>query len=205
MIAYLRGELLERSEKNCLVLTASGVGYEVSISVPTAASLPARGGEVSLFVHAQTGEDGTRLFGFTSGEERDAFRALIGIPKLGPKTALSLLSCYPVGELALIAAREDVTALSRVPGIGKKSAQRLILEIKYALDGLTASAGAFLARAPEGQAGSVMRDALAALCNLGYGENQAAPILREALEAEPDLDVAGAIRASLKKIAASKA
>jgi Holliday junction DNA helicase RuvA len=205
MIAYLRGELLERSEKNCLVLTPSGVGYELAVSVPTAASLPPKGGDVSLFVHAQTGEDGTRLFGFSSGEERDAFRALIGIPKLGPKTALSLLSSYPVGELALIAAREDVAALSRVPGIGKKSAQRLILEIKYALDGVAASAGAFAVRAPEGAAGSVLRDALAALTNLGYAESQAAPFLRDVLDAEPDLDVAGAIRASLKKIAASKA
>ncbi|WP_243360930.1 Holliday junction branch migration protein RuvA [Fundidesulfovibrio terrae] len=202
MIAYLRGELLEKSDKGCLVLTPSGVGYELTVSTPTAANLPGKGEEASLYVHAQTGEDGTRLFGFASGEERQAFRALIGIPKLGPKTALAMLSSYGVNDLALIAAREDVAALSQVPGIGKKSAQRMILELKYALDGVSGHSPVHAAQTP---AGSVFRDALAALTNLGYNESQAGPILREALEAEPDLDVAQAIRACLKKIAAAKA
>jgi Holliday junction DNA helicase RuvA len=202
MIAYLRGELLEKSDKGCLILTASGVGYELSVATPTAAKLPSKGQETSLFVHAQTGEDGTRLFGFESGEERAAFRALIGIPKLGPKTALSMLSCYPVADLMLIAAREDVVALAQVPGIGKKSAQRMVLELKYALADISASPHAESRQAP---AGSVYRDALAALANLGYSDSQTGPILREALEAEPDLDVAQAIRACLKKIAAAKA
>ncbi len=202
MIAYLRGELLEKSDKSCLVLTASGVGYDVAVATSTAAALPAKGQEVSLYVHAQTGEDGTRLFGFSSGEERAAFRALIEIPKLGPKTALSMLSSYSVPDLALIAAREDVAALSQVPGIGKKSAQRLILEIKYALADVAAGPAS---RAVAGPAGGVYQDALAALTNLGYADAQAGHILREVLDAEPDLDVAQAIRASLKRIAASKA
>jgi len=201
MIAYIRGELLEKSDKGCLILTASGVGYELSVSTPTAANLPGKGEETSLYVHAQTGEDGTRLFGFASGEERQAFRSLIAVPKLGPKTALSMLSCYSVADLASIAAREDVAALAQVPGIGKKSAQRMILELKYALADIS-SLPPGVGKTP---AGSVFRDALAALVNLGYTDSQAGPILREALEAEPDLDVAQAIRACLKKIAASKA
>lgn len=202
MIAYLRGELLEKSDRHCLLLTPSGVGYEVSVATSTAAGLPGRGEEVSLHVHAQTGEDGTRLFGFATGEERAAFRALIEIPKLGPKTALSMLSCYRVGELALIAAREDAAALAQVPGIGKKSAQRMILELKYALADVSAGPAAPAMQAP---AGGAYRDALAALINLGYAESQAAPLLREVLDAEPDLDAAQAIRACLKKIAAAKA
>jgi len=202
MIAYLRGELLEKSDKGCLILTASGVGYELSVSTPTAANLPGKGEETSLYVHAQTGEDGTRLFGFATGEERRTFRSLIEVPKLGPKTALSMLSCYSVADLASIAAREDVAALSQVPGIGKKSAQRMILELKYALADISASPQTAGGKTP---AGSVFRDALAALVNLGYTDSQAGPILRESLEAEPDLDVAQAIRACLKKIAASKA
>jgi len=200
VIAYLRGELLEKSDKGCVLLTASGVGYELTVGTPTAAGLPGRGEEAGLWVHAQTGEDGTRLFGFADAEERRAFRALIEIPKLGPKTALAMLSCYRVPELALIAAREDVAALSQVPGIGKKSAQRLILELKYALDGVAAGA----APAPAGRAGGVFADALAALTNLGYNESQAGPLLRQILEDEPDLDVAQAIRACLKQIAAAK-
>jgi Holliday junction DNA helicase RuvA len=202
MIAYLRGELLEKSDKGCLILTASGVGYELTVATPTAANLPAKGQDAALFVHAQTGEDGTRLFGFSTSEERHAFRALIGVPKLGPKTALAMLSSFRVGDLVLIAAREDVSALAQVPGIGKKSAQRMILELKYALDGIGGASSSHAAQAP---AGSVLRDALAALTNLGYNESQAGPILRDVLEAEPDLDVAQAIRASLKKIAAAKA
>jgi len=204
VIAYLRGELLEKSDKGCLVLTASGVGYELAVSTPTAANLPARGEEASFFVHAQTSEDGTRLFGFQTSDERRAFRALIGVPKLGPKTALSMLSCYSVNELAQIAAREDVTALSQVPGIGKKSAQRMILEIKYALADISETS-AFTPSMGGIAAGSVMRDALAALTNLGYVESEAAPLLRDVLDAEPDLDVAQAIRVCLKKIAAAKA
>jgi Holliday junction DNA helicase RuvA len=201
MIAYLRGELLEKSDKGCLILTASGVGYELTVATPTSANLPGKGQETSLFVHAQTGEDGTRLFGFGTGEERAAFRALIGIPKLGPKTALSMLSCYSVGDLAQIAAREDVAALAQVPGIGRKSAQRMVLELKYAFADIASSRNAQPEQAP---AGSAFRDALAALVNLGYTDSQAGPILREILEDEPDLDVAQAIRACLKKIAAAK-
>ncbi|GFK95087.1 Holliday junction ATP-dependent DNA helicase RuvA [Fundidesulfovibrio magnetotacticus] len=200
MIAYLRGEILEKTDKSCVVLTASGVGYELSVGAPTAAGLPARGQEAGLWVHAQTGEDGTRLFGFPDAEARRAFRALIEIPKLGPKTALAMLSCYQVAELAGIAAREDVAALSQVPGIGKKSAQRLILEIKYALAHVAAGPSAV----PVGRAGSVLSDALAALTNLGYAEAQAGPVLRQVLDDEPDLDVAQAIRAGLKRIAAAK-
>jgi len=202
MIAFLRGELLEKSEKSCIVLTASGVGYELGVATTTVTGFPAKGEEVELYVHSQTSEDGTRLFGFATSEERGAFRALIDIPKLGPKTALAMLSCYTAAQLAEIAAREDVASLSRVPGIGKKSAQRMILEIKYALAGVAVGQGG----AGSVASGSgVYRDALAALGNLGYDDLRAGPVLREILDAEPDLDVAQAIRASLKAIAAAKA
>jgi len=202
MIAFLRGELLEKSEKSCLLLTASGVGYEIGVATPTAAGFPAKGEEVSLYVHSQTTEDGTRLFGFATGEERGVFKALIDIPKLGPKTALAMLSCYTVAQLARIAAGEDVASLAQVPGIGKKSAQRMILEIKYALAGVSAGQGTMPSGTP---VSGVYRDALAALGNLGYDDSRTGPVLREILDREPDLDVAQAIRASLKAIAAAKA
>jgi len=202
MIAFVRGELLEKSDKGCLVLTASGVGYELSVATPTAAGFPVKGAEVSLYVHCQTGEDGTRLFGFGTSEELGVFRALIGIPKLGPKTALAMLSCYTAAQLAQIAVREDVAALAQVPGIGKKSAQRMILEIKYALADVPAGQGAMPGAGTP--VSGVFRDALAALGNLGYDDSRAGPILREILDQEPDLDVAQAIRAGLKAIAAAK-
>ena len=136
MIAYLRGELLEKYPRGALVLTAGGVGYALSLTAPAVAGLPLVGSEVSLYVHVQTREDGAELFGFCDPVEREAFRALISVPKLGPKTAMAMLSNFSVPQLVQIAAREDVAALSQVPGIGKKSAQRMILELKYALDGL---------------------------------------------------------------------
>jgi Holliday junction DNA helicase RuvA len=201
MIAYLRGELLGKSSKTCLVLTPSGVGYELTLGAQSAARLPRLGEEVSFYVHAQVREDGTELFGFWDESERRVFQSLIAIPKLGPKTALALLSCYPVAELCLIAAREDQAALAKVPGIGKKSASRMVLELKYAL-------ADFMGQAPQPKAGApadtVFRDALAGLSNLGYSEDQAGPILRQVLEEEPDLDVAQALRLCLKKIAQSK-
>lgn len=203
MIAYLRGVLLEKSARSCLVLTGGGAGYELSLTAPAAAGLPLIGEEVSLYVHVQTREDGSDLFGFPDRLEREAFRALISVPKLGPKTAMAMLSNFSVVQLAQVAAREDVAALATVPGIGKKSAQRMILELKYALDGLgLPTAGA----APEREtpAGQVFRDALAGLTNLGYPDAQAGPVLRDILTEEPDLDVAQALRLCLKRLAQAK-
>ncbi|GAB6035458.1 Holliday junction ATP-dependent DNA helicase RuvA [Fundidesulfovibrio butyratiphilus] len=202
MIAYLHGVLREKSARSCLVLTGGGVGYELSLTAPAAAGLPLIGEEVSLYVHVQTREDGSELFGFPDRLEREAFRALIGVPKLGPKTAMAMLSNFSVEQLAQVAAREDVAALATVPGIGKKSAQRMILELKYALDGLGLPARA----APEREtpAGQVFRDALAGLTNLGYAEAQAGPILRDIFTEEPDIDVAQALRLCLKRLAQAK-
>ena len=201
MIGYLRGELVARGGKGALVLTASGVGYEVRLAASAAAGLPAVGEAVDFFVHTVVREDAIELYGFPSLDDRAAFETLIGIPKLGPKTALSVLSVYDAPALRGLCAGDDPSPLARVPGIGKKSAQRIFLELKYKLD----ADGTIAPLSGPGRAPSVHADALAALTNLGYPESQAGAVLRGVLEAEPDLDVPQAIRQALKNLARERA
>jgi len=203
MIGYLRGELVEKWDKGCLVLTGGGVGYAVSIPAPAVAALPARGNEVSLYVHTVVREDALELYGFPTFDDKNVFETLIGVTKLGPKTALSILSFFTADELRDAVAMGDVDALTRVPGIGKKSAQRIFIELQYKLEAKTGARPDFVVQ--KGGQGAVYRDALAGLTNLGYAENEAASALRRALEAEPDLDVSQALRQSLKILASEKA
>ena len=198
MIAYLKGIVAAKAEKSCLMVTPGGVGYEVGLSTPTVAALPAEGGEAELYVRTIVREDALELFGFCSWRERQTFDLLLGISKLGPKTALGILSVFSTDDLAGLVALDDVDALTRVPGIGKKSAQRIFVELKYKLD---AEAAAAPPRGLEGAAVSVFRDALAGLSNLSYDETQAREVLDEVFATEPDLDVTQALRSALKLIA----
>lgn len=202
MIAYLKGVVAAKAEKSCLLVTPGGVGYEVGLSTPTVAALPAEGGEAELWTQTIVREDAMELYGFLSWRERQTFAMLLGISKLGPKTALGILSTFSADDLVALVAHEDVDALTRVPGIGKKSAQRIFVELKYKLD---AEAAAAPPRGLEGAAVSAFRDALAGLTNLGYDETQAREVLDEVFAAEPDpepdLDVTQALRSALKLIA----
>lgn len=202
MIGYLRGELLEKWERGCLILTPGGVGYTVGVSDMAGAGLPERGGGVSLYVHTIVREDALELYGFETFDDRCVFETLIGISKLGPKTALAILSLYTGDELRDIAVRGDMDALIRVPGIGKKSAQRIFVELKYKFEAEAKDAPAGVAG--KSGAGGVYRDALAALGNLGYSDAEAAGVLKKTLEAEPDVDVSQALRLALKMLAAEK-
>jgi holliday junction DNA helicase RuvA len=198
MIAYVHGVLLAKQEKSCIVLTPGGVGYELAISVKLAASLPQVGEKIELYVQTIVREDALDLYGFASQDERATFAALIEIDRLGPKTALTILSMYSPDELLQIAVTGDPSALERVSGIGKKSAQRIFLELKYRFEGKAAPlAPASMAGKPAG----VFLDALAGLTNLGYKDPEARAALTKALEDEPDLDVAGALRKTLKLLA----
>ncbi|QLA16118.1 Holliday junction branch migration protein RuvA [Desulfolutivibrio sulfoxidireducens] len=201
MIGYVRGELLSRGERGALVLTPGGVGYEIRLPASASAALPARGEVVEFYVHTVVREDAIDLYGFSSLDDRAVFETLLGISKLGPKTALAILSVYDATALRGLAAGNDPDLLARVPGIGKKSAQRIFVELKYKLD---MGGGPAAMPAPGGGA-TVFSDALAGLCNLGYGEAQAASVLRAALDEEPDLDVSQALRQALKRLAKDRA
>ncbi|MBQ2762042.1 MAG: Holliday junction branch migration protein RuvA [Mailhella sp.] len=203
MLAYIEGRLLERAETSCVLVTAGGVGYEIFLPEHALASLPAQGGMASFFTSFIVREDAQELFGFPTWDERQTFVLLRGINRVGARTALAILSQYRPDDLRRIVAEDDANALTRVPGIGKKTAQQIFLELKYKLkpgDG-PVSLSAPSASAP---ANTVYRDALTGLANLGYDEDMAGPLLKEALAADPDLSVGEALRAVLKAVGKGK-
>lgn len=197
MIGYIEGRLLEVTENACLVLTQGGVGYELFIPAHSFSRLPEKGEEVIFYVHTQVREDAIELFAFDSWDERETFQTLIGINRVGARTALGILGVFRPDDLRRLVLDDDVMGLTQVSGIGKKSAQQIFLELKYKLKlesipGRAASSG--------GGAG-LFKDAVAGLANLGYGEDEAASVVKEVLAAEPDLDVGGMLRAALKRMA----
>lgn len=177
MIAQLRGTVLEAAPSN-VVLDVHGVGYELGISRSTAASLPQPGGECRLFTRLVVREDAMTLFGFETRDERTAFDRLVGITSVGPKLALAVLSRFTVAQLYRVVMAEDAKALSQVPGVGKKTAQRLILELKsaFAKEGSSFGAGdAMTAELPLARpaASSELDDARAALLSMGFSPQEA--------------------------------
>ena len=197
MIAYLEGTVLRRDEESCVLLTSGGVGYQVHLTTSGLSSLAGGGEAARLFIHTLVREDALILFGFSTWEERQAFVTLLAAPKLGPRTALAMLGCYGPAELAACIAREDVAALTRVPGIGAKTAKRLFLDLK---DKLVAQPSLVSSRvAPVVSAAS---DCAAALVSLGYGRHEVDEVVKTVFDKEPDLDAGSAIRQALKIFAA---
>ncbi len=198
MIAYIKGALLECREKSCVILTAGGVGYELALPAHTFSRLPARGVDVAFHTTLVVREDAMELFGFDTLAERQAFEILTAISRVGARTALAILSTYRPEDLRRVVADADVAALTRVAGIGQKTAQHILLELKYRLGQLQTAPATEAAPTP------VFGDVLAAMLNLGYDEAECAPKIRMVLKEEPDLDVPAAIRQTLKALARSK-
>jgi Holliday junction DNA helicase RuvA len=165
MIAHLRGRILEKNPAH-VILEAAGVGYEVAISVPSFSRLPAEGAEVSLYIHTHVREDMLALYGFVRRDEKQLFERLIGVSGIGPKLAMTVLSGIAPEALVTALRSNDLTALTRIPGVGKKTAERMVLELRDKLDGLAA--------APAAPAGSKIEDdVISALVNLGYQRSPA--------------------------------
>ena len=203
MIAYIEGRLLDVTGKGCVILTPGGVGYELALPSSALVALPQKGGEVQLFTHLIVREDALDLYGFAAKDDRDLFRLLIGIDKLGPKKALAILSHFRPDHLRELVLREDADTLATVPGIGPKSAREIMWKLKDKVAGIKTgplTAGG-VAEAPQGE----YFDALAGMKALGYTEEEARSMMRDIFEAEPDIDASSAIRAALKKIAAARA
>lgn len=165
----------------------------------TLAALPDRGEQLALYTSLAVREDALELFGFASFEERQTFEVLVSISKVGARTALAILSIFRPDDLRRLVLEDDVLALTRVSGIGKKTAQHVFLELKYKLKVEDVPQAAVLAAS--GRPGSVFRDVLDGLANLGYAEEECAPLVKKILHEEPDLDVTGALRAALKALA----
>ncbi|HEY6936061.1 MAG TPA: Holliday junction branch migration protein RuvA [Terriglobales bacterium] len=160
MIAHLRGRLIAR-HPNQAIVEAAGVGYDVNISVPTFSQLPALGTEVAFHVHTHVREDSIALFGFLRQGEKELFERLISVSGIGPKLAITILSGMPADEMVGAIRGNDVARLTRIPGIGKKTAERMVLELRDKLQDF----GAAPAAAP---ASPIEEDVLSALLNLGY-------------------------------------
>ena len=189
MIGRLTGLLAEKNPPQLLV-DVGGVGYEVDVPMSTFYNLPALGERVSLLTHFVVREDAQVLFGFLTAEERATFRQLVKISGVGPRTALSILSGLSVGELAQAVSLQESGRLIKVPGIGKKTAERLLLELKGKL-------GPDLAL-PTSVANDAQADILQALVALGYSDREAALALKSL---PADVGVSDGIKLALKALA----
>jgi Holliday junction DNA helicase RuvA len=191
MIGKLTGALLEKSPPQILI-DCHGVGYEVDVPMSTFYNLPATGEKVSLLTHFVVREDAQILYGFGTAPEREAFRQLIKISGIGPRTALSVLSGMSVSDLAQAVTAQEAGRLVKVPGIGKKTAERLLLELKGKL-------GADLNLPGAGPAQSdTQSDIQQALMALGYSEKDAAAALKPL---PADVGVSEGIKLALKALA----
>ncbi|AUL99043.1 Holliday junction branch migration protein RuvA [Zoogloeaceae bacteirum Par-f-2] len=198
MIGRLAGTLLEKKPPQILV-DVHGVGYELDVPMSTFFGLPATGGPVILHTHLAIREDGHFLYGFATLQERAAFRQLLKVSGIGARTALAVLSGLSVADLAQAVALQEASRLVKVPGIGKKTAERLLLELRDKLDpALSPAQGVALAAAPGALPPSTAKsDILNALLALGYNEREALGAIKGLDEA---IDVSTGIRQALKHL-----
>ncbi len=183
MIARLKGTLLEKTPTR-LVIDVGGVGYDVTVPLSTFYTIGDAGSEVTLRVHTHVREDAIALYGFGSAIEQDLFERLIGISGIGPKLALAVLSGIDAGELVRAIREQDVARLTKIPGIGKKTAERIGLELKDRLPVALHPAGTSTVDSVEG--GQMRDDLLSALINLGYQRAAAERAIDAALKKTPD-------------------
>jgi holliday junction DNA helicase RuvA len=162
MIAHLRGRLLSK-HPNQVIVETGGLGYDITISVPTFSELPSPGGEVALHIHTHVREDTLALYGFLRQSEKQVFEKLLTVSGIGPKLAITILSGMPADEMAGAIRGNDVTKLTRIPGIGKKTAERMVLELRDKLPKETLGESATLPAITP-----IEEDVLSALVNLGY-------------------------------------
>jgi Holliday junction DNA helicase RuvA len=181
VIALLEGTVVEKSAGEVILLTG-GVGFRLLCSVNTLAALPPAETRCRLFTHMSVREDALELYGFATREERELFRHLISVTGIGPKSALGVLGSLPTAELRMAILTGDVAMLSRAPGVGKKTAQRIALELKDRLTQEALAAGlpadALPLPEPEGAAQDALGEALQALKSLGYTPQEASAALR---------------------------
>jgi Holliday junction DNA helicase RuvA len=195
MIGHLRGTVLEK-HPNQVIVEVAGVGYDVQIPISTYTSLPTEGNPVALRIYTYVREDALVLFGFATPEEKVVFERLISVSGIGPKLAVTVLSGLPTAELVTAIRSSDVQRLVRIPGVGKKTAERMILELKDKLVGVDASAATHVPEMRDTW-NSVERDVLSALQNLGCSNAAAEEALRRAKAKGATDDFEGLFRAAM--------
>jgi len=191
MIEHVRGVLQYKSPA-FIVIETGGIGYKISLPLSSYGLLPAEGDEIKINTYLHCREDGLSLYGFLNQEERDFFLLLISISKIGPKSALRMLSSLSPSEFKKAIKRGDLTTLIDIPGIGKKTAQRLILELKERIAE---------EEIIEGGDEELARDALSALLSLEYTRNEARKAINQVINAsKEEIDLASLIKEALKYI-----
>jgi Holliday junction DNA helicase RuvA len=196
MIAHLRGKLIYKQPGQAIV-EAAGVGYDVTISVPTFTALPSVGAEAALHIHTQVSDDQIALFGFLDREEKRLFERLITVGGVGPKLAVKMLSGLSPERTVQAIRGQDHAQLTRIPGVGKKLAERLVVELKDKLDDF-----AVAPTASSTVRGAAVDDVLSALVNLGYQRPAAEKAIEQAVAKEKAIaaDFDGLFRGALKVI-----
>jgi Holliday junction DNA helicase RuvA len=198
MIAHLRGTLLEK-HPNLVVVDAGGVGYEVTIPVSAYSSLPEAGAEVRLHIHTHVREDAFLLFGFVSAADKALFEKLITVSGIGPKLAVTALGGLTTTDLAQAIREGSVEQLVRIPGVGKKTAERMVLELRDKLDLLPGIARAAAASA-KSAFNTTEEDVISALANFGASRTSAEAAVSKARSASETNDFDGLFRRALKLV-----
>lgn len=192
MIEHVRG-ILQYKSPAFIVIETGGIGYKISLPFSSYELLPAKGDEIKINTYLHCREDGLSLYGFLNQEERDFFLLLISISKIGPKSALRMLSSLSPSEFKKAIKRGDLNTLTDIPGIGKKTAQRLILELKEKIE-----EGEEIIEVGDQE---LVKDALSALFSLGYRRSEARKAIREAIDSsKEELDLASLIKKALRYI-----
>jgi len=201
MIAFLSGKLLEK-QANTLIVEVGGVGYEVTIPLSTFYELGEPGTDVELRIYTHVREDAIQLFGFKTARERDLYLKLISVQGIGAKSGITMLSGMSADEIIAAIRTNDLGRLTTIPGVGKKTAERLVIELRDKVGELAIAAGASASNSVEQLPSDlVFDDALSALVNLGYQRSAAERALKKVAEEGVDLSVQKLLRRSLQLLA----
>ena len=206
MISYLSGKLLDK-QATSVILDVGGVGYEVTIPLSTFYELGEVGSDVSLRIYTHVREDALQLFGFKTARERELYLKLISVQGIGAKSGISMLSGMSADEIVTAIRTDNLARLTSIPGVGRKTAERLVIELRDKLNEFTAQATQerIAAGGQHGQtetpADAVFDDALSALVNLGYQRNAAEKALKQAVKDGTEMSVQKLLRKSLQLLA----
>jgi Holliday junction DNA helicase RuvA len=198
VIAHLRGRILDK-QPNRIVVDVNGVGYDLSVPLSTFYGLGEPGSEIALRVHTHVREDALALYGFATRLEQELFERLIGVSGIGPKVALAVLSGIEPVDLIHAIERGDLARLTAIPGVGKKTSERIVLELKDRLPRIEAASGG--GGRPPGGAAPLRDDLLSALINLGYHRPLAEKAVDAAIKRTSDGDFEGTLKQALRELA----
>lgn len=197
MIAYIEGVIAEKTPTR-IILDVNGIGYELLVPISTFEKLPEIGKKKKLLTYQHVREDALQLFGFSTPEEKSMFMKLISVTGVGPKLALGILSGCQVENLKNYIANGEVATLTRLPGLGKKTAERLILELRDKLEGIEPQKD--LPAAATLQLGSKLEEAILALVSLGYTNSSAEKAISQIVAKEPELPIDELVKRALQRV-----